>query len=285
MSSCSLGIPILLFRFTSTFNRYRTVLQKSTTRCGTQQTTMFALNRLTASAFHVFRYRSAPAIQSFCHGFTSTSSNCDDDKKQWRREYNARYYLENRERLREAKSKQYHKNIEKSRQKNNDYLDKMEKEDPERLERRVRQIREILASKYRDPEWRQRELIRRKQQYRDNHAYKQRLAIGNWLVRRCPDPGAFTWKTHTPIVYPEVVRHTCASCKIRRRRRRLWWRRNSTDPEKQTDSQDKDQTNPANPELFDCHGCYTKDMSDMGRLMPVGHENHVFGIGMKSPTP
>ncbi|TIA46827.1 hypothetical protein D6C83_05266 [Aureobasidium pullulans] len=140
---------------------------------------MFALNRLTASAFHVFRYRSAPAIQSFWHGFTSTSSNYDDDKKQWRREYNARYYLENRERLREAKSKQYHKNIEKSRQKNNDYLDKMEKEDPERLERRVRQIREILASKYRDPEWRQRELIRRKQQY---HALSG-VGIGTMLLQ------------------------------------------------------------------------------------------------------
>ncbi|THY30396.1 hypothetical protein D6D01_03252 [Aureobasidium pullulans] len=91
---------------------------------------MFALNRLTASAFHVFCDRSAPAIQWFCHGFTSTSSNRDDDEKQRRREYNARYYLENRTRLREAYFKQYHENVEETRQKNNDYLDKMEKEDP-----------------------------------------------------------------------------------------------------------------------------------------------------------
>ena len=221
---------------------------------------MFALNRLCAPS--IVLYRSTYPVQLLCRLFTSSSSN--NVGKETRKEYKARYYSENKEYW----ARRYHENKEHH---------------PEKFER----YRELSKARRQRPEVRRREQEYQRQLYADRN-YAQRQQMAQWLLRRCPDRNLFQWKSHVPIVYGERVRKTCTSCgRSYRAGARLWWkRRHHASPEKRPDSTGvENRTDSTDHELYDCHQCYTNGMSDMSRSMPVGHESHVFGIGMKYPKP
>lgn len=224
---------------------------------------MFALNGLCAPS--IVLYRSTSPVQLLCRLFTSSSSNCDNVGKETRKEYKARYYRENKE----CWARYYRENNREHH--------------PEKFER----YRELSKAKRQRPEYRRREQEYHRQLYADRN-YAQRQQMAHWFLHRCPDRDLFQWKSHVPIVYDERIRKTCTSCgRSHGAGARLWWKwRHHASPEKQPDSTGLEtRTDSTDHEPYDCHQCYTNGMSDMSRIMPVGHESHVFGIGMKYPEP
>lgn len=152
------------------------------------------------------------------------------------------------------------------------------KDDPERFALRRQNRRERVESHRKDLSWRDRRALafrswshRRRDEdpiafseyARERRAAyqpkisgsisaKARARLVSWTkhswVRQLP------WKSHTPIVTQDKVRHICATCDIYRiDGAKLWWRRH----------------NPSDPPLYDCQSCYVKNFQHR----PEGYED------------
>lgn len=146
------------------------------------------------------------------------------------------------------------------------------------LEKRSRLAREWRAAKANDPEYRQVDL-KRKAAWLERNCQSQHLS--RWLRRRTStELKQFVWKTHVPVVLPQAVRKTCASCGASHRSgSKVWWRRLALAETEPNSSSEADQPEPQHETgagVFDCHKCYT---TDMRKALPLGHEDFVFGNG------
>ncbi|KEQ68023.1 uncharacterized protein M437DRAFT_62374 [Aureobasidium melanogenum CBS 110374] len=152
----------------------------------------------------------------------------------------------------------------------------MEDTDP-LLMNRLRKNREWKAAKASDPEYRLKTL---KRQAAWDLRHRQSKLMRRWL--ECctqTELEKFVWKTHVPVFFAEPVRKTCVSCGFSKRRgSRMWWQRLAsaeTEPKSASAAKPVSQ-HETGTEMFNCHTCYTKDMS---KAMPSGHEDFVFGNG------
>lgn len=144
------------------------------------------------------------------------------------------------------------------------------------LERRSRVVREWQAAKANDPEYRQVDLKRKAAWFERN---SQSQLLSQWLRRRTStELEQFVWKTHVPVVLPQAVRKTCASCGASHRSgSKVWWRRLASAETAPKSPSEADQPGPQHEtgvEIFDCHKCYT---TDLRKALPLGHEDFVFG--------
>lgn len=153
------------------------------------------------------------------------------------------------------------------------------REDPEFLSQKNERER-IRHEKTRqrrqdDPAFKQQELIRWRNQSRNNSDdYRFRRAFNLWL-RTLPQSKreAYAWKTHLPVVFPTRRRLTCSDCSDYPATSRLWWKRldGHTAPEI-SDAQE-----------YTCHSCYMDQ--DKSKIFPVELENHVSRLGKRKPEP
>lgn len=101
----------------------------------------------------------------------------------------------------------------------------------------------------------QRETVARRRQ--TDPAFKLRSRMHNLVLTSAWVRELLPWRTHTPILYPEKVEHTCAKCLVTRHSGfKMWWKRKT----------DLDQDDN---EIYLCHKCYFTG----SEAMPEGYED------------